>query len=74
MFALVHATAKVDFLNKTIEFESDFKLSDIRLIQESLVNWEEYRIVRPPQITWTGGYPYPQGTLIGSTVTKGDSL
>lgn len=61
--------AVLDFQNKTIQFQGDFKLSDIKKVQDSLVNWDEWRIVTAPaaQITYT---PYTGSGFIDTSGTK----
>lgn len=64
MIQVLNTKAKLDFTNKTIEFEGDYRLSDLRLIQESLKDWREWRVINnaavitctPPVQPWS---PYP---------------
>lgn len=53
MIQIVETKARLNFTDKTIEFDQNPSLADVRLIQESLANWEKWRIVVAPGPTIT---------------------
>lgn len=45
MTQIANIQARLDFTLKTIEFDHDPTLTELNVIQESLSNWEEWRVV-----------------------------
>jgi len=53
MIQVTNVIAKVDFTNRTVEFDGDVRLEVLPLLQDAFKAWENWRlVVTKPTLTW----------------------